>query len=295
VLHGLRGKAGWLRHPLRGAEERVRDAGADGHPGRFPQPQGGAGLRRVPPHRAWPESVHGARAVSGDAEVQGPGTPGLHRRAGRAVYRRDPLVLRWRRRQRVRRRRCGQAIGGAEDPIPLRHRGHLEKVIEVKPRLAVVMGDPTGIGPEILARALARAEVTAAFTPVVVGDARIVARGAALAGTAVPPAIEIVDLAHCPPEDVALGAALPRAGRAAGRRSSARSPWRPAATSSVCATSRCTSAAATSSVCATSRCTSARCTTGATRSRTSCACSLTGRAARTSARSTRWSACGPRG
>ena len=79
------------------------------------------------------------------------------------------------------------------------------------------MGDPTGIGPEILARALARAEVTAAFTPVVVGDARIVARGAALAGTAVPLAIEIVDLAHCPPEDVALGAALPRAGRAAGQ------------------------------------------------------------------------------
>ena len=87
----------------------------------------------------------------------------------------------------------------------------------MKPRLAVVMGDPTGIGPEILARALARAEVTAAFTPVVVGDARIVARGAALAGTAVPLAIEIVDLAHCPPEDVALGAALPRAGRAAGQ------------------------------------------------------------------------------
>src|SRR2546425_12703228 len=104
------------------------------------------------------------------------------------------------------------------------------------------MGDPTGIGPEILARALARAEVTAAFTPVVVGDARIVARGAALAGTAVPPAIEIVDLAHCPPEDVALGAALPRAGRAAGRRSSARSRWRPAAASSVGGARRCTSA-----------------------------------------------------
>src|SRR2546425_12968026 len=104
------------------------------------------------------------------------------------------------------------------------------------------MGDPTGIGPEILARALARAEVTAAFTPVVVGDARIVARGAALAGTAVPPAIEIVDLAHCPPEDVALGAALPRAGRAAGRRSSARSPGRPPAPAAGGAPRRCTNA-----------------------------------------------------
>jgi len=87
----------------------------------------------------------------------------------------------------------------------------------VKPRLAVVMGDPTGIGPEILVRALARSDVAAVLTPVVVGDARIVARGARLAGTALPPAAEIIDLAHCPPEEVPLGTALPRAGRAAGQ------------------------------------------------------------------------------
>src|SRR5262249_53062393 len=86
----------------------------------------------------------------------------------------------------------------------------------VKPRLAVVMGDPTGIGPEILVRALARADVTAAFTPVV-GDRRVLAGGARLAGTELLPAIEIVDLAHCPPEDVTLGTPLPRAGRAAGQ------------------------------------------------------------------------------
>ena len=86
----------------------------------------------------------------------------------------------------------------------------------MKPRLAVAMGDPTGIGPEILVRALARTDVTGAFTPVVVGDHRIVARAARLAGTELPTAIEIVDLAHCPPEDVALGTPLPRAGRAAG-------------------------------------------------------------------------------
>src|SRR3989442_12883897 len=79
------------------------------------------------------------------------------------------------------------------------------------------MGDPTGIGPEILVRALARSDAPAALTPVVVGDARIVARGATLAGTALPPATEFIDLAHCPPEEVALGTALPRAGRAAGQ------------------------------------------------------------------------------
>jgi 4-hydroxythreonine-4-phosphate dehydrogenase len=87
----------------------------------------------------------------------------------------------------------------------------------VKPRLAVVMGDPTGIGPEILVRALARADVVTAVDPVVVCDRRVIARAAALAGTALSPAIEIVDLAHCPPEEVPLGTALPRAGRAAGQ------------------------------------------------------------------------------
>jgi len=79
----------------------------------------------------------------------------------------------------------------------------------VKPRLAVVMGDPTGIGPEILVRALARADVTAAFAPVVVGDRRIVARGARLAGTELPTAIEIVDLTHCPPRRRGAGHAAP--------------------------------------------------------------------------------------
>ena len=42
-----------------------------------------------------------------------------------------------------------------------------------KPTLAITMGDVNGIGPEILARALARAEVHAVCTPVVFGSAEI--------------------------------------------------------------------------------------------------------------------------
>jgi len=53
----------------------------------------------------------------------------------------------------------------------------------LKPLIAVTMGDPCGIGPEIIARALADAAVTAACRPVVVGDAAAMERGIAVAGS----------------------------------------------------------------------------------------------------------------
>jgi len=53
----------------------------------------------------------------------------------------------------------------------------------LKPLIAVTMGDPCGIGPEIIARALVDAAVTAACRPVVVGDAAAMERGIAVAGS----------------------------------------------------------------------------------------------------------------
>jgi 4-hydroxythreonine-4-phosphate dehydrogenase len=44
------------------------------------------------------------------------------------------------------------------------------------PTIAITMGDPAGIGPEIVARALGEAEIRAACQPVVVGDPRILGR-----------------------------------------------------------------------------------------------------------------------
>jgi 4-hydroxy-L-threonine phosphate dehydrogenase PdxA len=49
-----------------------------------------------------------------------------------------------------------------------------------RPIVAVTMGDPAGIGPEIVARALGEPEVRKVCRPVVVGDPRILARAAAL-------------------------------------------------------------------------------------------------------------------
>ncbi len=49
----------------------------------------------------------------------------------------------------------------------------------LKPLIAVTMGDPRGIGPEVVAKALADASLRKICTPLVVGDLRILAGTAA--------------------------------------------------------------------------------------------------------------------
>lgn len=51
-----------------------------------------------------------------------------------------------------------------------------------KPVIAITIGDPAGIGPEVTAKALAYDEVWACCRPLVVGDAGVMQRAAALAG-----------------------------------------------------------------------------------------------------------------
>ncbi len=51
-----------------------------------------------------------------------------------------------------------------------------------RPILGITMGDPSGIGPEIVAKALARREVHDLCRPLVVGDARAMEQGVRIAG-----------------------------------------------------------------------------------------------------------------
>jgi len=51
-----------------------------------------------------------------------------------------------------------------------------------KPLVVVTMGDPTGIGPEIIAAALGRHDLGGVCRPVVLGDPGALARGIAVAG-----------------------------------------------------------------------------------------------------------------
>ena len=54
----------------------------------------------------------------------------------------------------------------------------------VKPVIAITMGDPCGIGPEIIARAVVRAEVAETCRPFVLGDRAAMERALAVTGSA---------------------------------------------------------------------------------------------------------------
>ena len=63
-------------------------------------------------------------------------------------------------------------------------------MLHEKPIIAITMGDPTGIGPEIIAAALGDLNIREICRPVVLGDPRAMARGIAVSG--LPLRLEIV-------------------------------------------------------------------------------------------------------
>jgi 4-phospho-D-threonate 3-dehydrogenase / 4-phospho-D-erythronate 3-dehydrogenase len=50
--------------------------------------------------------------------------------------------------------------------------------VERRPRIAITMGDPAGIGPEVVLKAVAEPEVLSVCTPVIIGDAQLLAHTA---------------------------------------------------------------------------------------------------------------------
>jgi 4-hydroxythreonine-4-phosphate dehydrogenase len=97
-----------------------------------------------------------------------------------------------------------------------------------RPLLGITMGDPAGIGPEVTARALGDPAVRRAARAVVLGDARVMAAAARLAGLDWPvrpvaraaeatgsDTIEVLDLANADPSAFAVGRVSALCGRAA--------------------------------------------------------------------------------
>ena len=95
-----------------------------------------------------------------------------------------------------------------------------------KPRIALAIGDPAGIGPELAARMVADGEVRAAASLVVVGDRRVLEQGARDAGVSLDidiaqygenrPAGErplLRDLGHLDPATIDRGVAVEAGGR----------------------------------------------------------------------------------
>jgi 4-phospho-D-threonate 3-dehydrogenase / 4-phospho-D-erythronate 3-dehydrogenase len=98
------------------------------------------------------------------------------------------------------------------------------------PLLAITMGDPAGIGPEVLLKALRHADVYARCRPLVLGDRRILERAAPwleaasvsyelveepAGGRYRPGTVTLLDLANAAPEECPIGQVGAAAGRAA--------------------------------------------------------------------------------
>jgi 4-hydroxythreonine-4-phosphate dehydrogenase len=97
-----------------------------------------------------------------------------------------------------------------------------------RPKIAVVMGDPTGIGPEIVAKSLATEETRRLCRPVVVGDARVMTEAIRLtrAPLKVVPRkeweevsgqadlLEMFDLANLDPGEYKIGEVSAKSGKA---------------------------------------------------------------------------------
>ena len=98
-----------------------------------------------------------------------------------------------------------------------------------KPAIAVTMGDPCGIGPEVVVKALADPWVYSSCRPLVVGSTFAMARAAALTGLGMrvnrlrdpaaagrdPGVLDVLDPGNLDPEHITVGRISPQCGRAA--------------------------------------------------------------------------------
>jgi 4-hydroxythreonine-4-phosphate dehydrogenase len=87
----------------------------------------------------------------------------------------------------------------------------------MKPTIAVTMGDPAGVGPEVIVKALADAEIAGLADWILVGSREIYARTAADAGVQLPQGIEFDDIGIPGPEPFAMGQVSAACGTAAVR------------------------------------------------------------------------------
>ena len=98
-----------------------------------------------------------------------------------------------------------------------------------KPLIAITMGDPCGIGPEVIAKALASDQVYPTCRPVVVGSAWAMEQGIKVAGSTQlkvrevestteaglsPGTVDVVDPHNLNPEDITVGQLSPACGKA---------------------------------------------------------------------------------
>ncbi len=73
--------------------------------------------------------------------------------------------------------------------------------IDAKPAIAITMGDPAGIGPEIIVKSMARPEILASCRPVIIGDRSVLQRAIDLLAAD----LRITTIEEMPDRDPAAG------------------------------------------------------------------------------------------
>ncbi len=100
--------------------------------------------------------------------------------------------------------------------------------VGIQPKVAMIMGDAAGIGPEIVAKSLTTEETRRLCIPAVIGDARVMAEAVRLTGiplkivirrswaevTGEAGLLEMFDLANLDPGEYKMGEVSARAGKA---------------------------------------------------------------------------------
>jgi len=89
----------------------------------------------------------------------------------------------------------------------------MDSASRARPVIALAMGDPCGISPELTAKVVALEEVRNAAQVVVIGDRRVFDEGARIASVA--PTVEFLDLKHLDPATVQRGVASKAGGASA--------------------------------------------------------------------------------
>ena len=104
-----------------------------------------------------------------------------------------------------------------------------ENGANLRPAIAITMGDPCGIGPEVVVKALADPRIYAACRPVVVGNAYAMQQAVSMTGLPLsinrtddpttagenPAAVDVVDIGNLNPEDISVGQLSVACGKAA--------------------------------------------------------------------------------
>ena len=98
-----------------------------------------------------------------------------------------------------------------------------------KPAIAITMGDPCGIGPEVVVKALADPRVYSSCRPLVIGNSYAIRQAVKLTGLALqvnevddpatagndPGVVDMIDIHNLNPEDITVGQISPACGKAA--------------------------------------------------------------------------------